>query len=611
METLAHRHPSPLPVGTKIGVYQLKKVLAANWFGPLYLAWNHHLGAHAVIEEYLPRSLSLRADDDISVLPHSPAQETDFRYGLDRFLEESEMLIGIEHPNVIRTDSALHSNGTLYRVTEHIDGRDLAGACGTAGATLEEHHIYPLGLQLLEALMRVHEKGYAHGALHPACILQRANGDAVLQGFAWGQIALAARMAKLPEVLPDSYAAPEQYDLPGPPHASADLYALGATLYRCVARRDPVPASQRSAARQRGAFDPQPKAALEPTLSKYSPALLQSIDSMLSLNNADRPQSAAVVHDALKQSASAPYAAAQGPRTSGDTQSDGRKPFSTRIRHRALTGVLVVAGLAALALWLRSPEETQPITAGLDESRQAGLESRSHEEMVRHTPPAEVPSKEGSPRDDSRPTGLAKNATRLGLPVGADRTTEANNAVAQPTPGNTRKRIQPLPRPQDSSATTTAIVSPSRQSPPLRTKNSSAPKEADDMLPSPMPHRSADAALGANTGREDPAIERHLTAAKECLAALRLTTPPGDNAYEHLQAVKALAPDHPKAKAGMEAIVTRYSWLIQKALTEGRRRRARVYLKRAKQVSPADPMLEELRQALGATKIHSPGKLVR
>ncbi|MGC1955871.1 MAG: protein kinase, partial [Gammaproteobacteria bacterium] len=283
METSAHVQPFPLPVGTQIGVYELKKVLAATWYGPIYLAWNHHLRAQAVIEEYLPRPLSRRAEDGLDVLPHSAEQAADFQYGLDRFMEESEMLIAIEHPNVIRTDSALPANGTLYRVMEYLEGRDFASACAAQEAAMKGHHLYRAALQLLEALMQVHEKGYVHGAVHPACILQSATGDVVLQGFAGSQLALAARLHIRPQVLRDGYAAPEQYDASGAPRAPADLYGLGATLYRCSAGCDPIPALQRIAARQNGAFDPQPKAALEPTLAKYSPVLLQSIDSMLSL----------------------------------------------------------------------------------------------------------------------------------------------------------------------------------------------------------------------------------------------------------------------------------------------------------------------------------------
>lgn len=613
METSAHLQPSPLPIGTQIGVYELKKVLAATWFGPLYLAWNHHLREHAVIEEYLPRPLSLRADDGLNVRPQSAAQEADFHYGLDRFLDESEMLIEIEHPHVIRTDSALHAHGTLYRVMEYLEGRDLASAGGDQDAAMEEHDLYPLALPLLEALMRVHEKGYVHGALHPSCILRSANGNVVLQNFAWSPLALAARLQILPEVLCDGYAAPEQYESPGPPHASADLYAMGATLYRCIAGRDPVPALQRIAARQSGALDPQPKAGLDPTLTKYSPALLQTIDSMLSLDSADRPQSAGVVHETLTQAASAMHTAAV-PKTDGGTPADDSRPSTGHLWRSGrwtLSGGLAVAALASAALWLRSPEETQPL-ATADESRQSRAEMHSSEQAVQHTPPAAARADEDFSGGDSPPTAPSANDAPMTDSAGTAQTNDAEKAESQPTPADLEQRIGPLAsRQHDSSAAAAATISPSQQSSSPETKNPSTQRQVKNVPPLLVPARPDDATADAKSERNNLAIDHHLAAAQEHLAALRLTTPPGDNAYEDFQAVEALAPDHPQAREGMKTIVNQYAWLIRKALAEGRLRRARIYLERAEQVSAADPMLEELRKALGEVEAYSPREPTR
>ena len=608
METLAHRHAFPLPAGTQIGVYQVKRVLTINWFGHRYLAWNHHLGAQVVIEEYFPRALSLRADGGPNVVVRSAQQEALFRYGLDRFLEESEMLIRIEHPNVVRTDSALHANGTFYRVMEHIDGHDLTAACGEEGATMGEHELYLLALQLLEALMPVHEMGYVHGALHPACILRKGNGDAVLQGFGWSQLALAARMQTLPEVLHDGYAAPEQYDCTDPPQASVDLYALGATLYRCIAGRDPVSALQRIAARQNGALEPQPTIALDPTWARYSPALLRNIDAMLSLDRGDRPQSVGEAHDALKQQTSAVHVA-EVQKGNSDKRSGGKWPSTKHLPRPALwalIGALAVAGLATVALSSRSPEETPRPSVTLDDSMQVASESPLGEKEVQHEPAAAVSSYQDLLRDNSLSTPASTNEP----PSDASPTTARTvgpNASPQSTPATAVTRRASLAGPGESTVPTAVIVSRSAQSSVPVPKDFSTPSKPDTK-PSPLisahPH---DGALFVNSGN-DLAIERHLAAAKEHLAALRLTTPPGDNAYVHFRAVKTLAGDHPKANEGLETIVRRYSWLIRKALVEGRLHRARIYLDRAERVSPSAPVLEELSQALDEAEAQPPGR---
>lgn len=615
METPAHLHPSPLPIGTRIGVYQLQKVLAANWFGPLYLAWNHHLGTHVIVEEYLPRPLSLRAEDGVNVLPESPAHEADFHYGVERFLEESEMLIGIEHPNVVRTDSVLHANGTLYRVMEHIAGRALTSVCGDQDAAIiEEHDFYSLALQLLEGLIPVHEKGYAHGALRPACIVQKADGTAVLQGFSWSQLALSARLQTLPEGLHDGYAAAEQYHASGPPQAYSDVYALGATLYRCLAQRDPIPAQQRIAARQSEGFDPQPKASLEPSLMHYAPALLRTIDSMLALEGANRPQTAGIVHDALKQVALSVPGDRMAKRTD-TTPSESREHSTSRVRSSArwlLAGGLVIAGLATVTLSLRTSEKTQPTSVASTESPPAHPERPSDEKIRQSKPPEAVPTNQGLSPEASPATAAAKNNGMTTLSAdAAARTAGVDQSVPEPGETKTKEKTEPSAGLRDSSTAPMTVVPPPHPSPSPAPKTPSAPSatsssEANDTASVPAPDGVDQTPSVTEADRDQQAIERHLAAAEAHLTTLQLTTPSGDNAYEHLQAVEALAPDHPKIREGFEAIVTRYGWLIEKALAEGQLRRARIYLKRAEQVSPAEPLLKELRQALRQAEVYPP-----
>lgn len=597
MESIVHQHPSPLPVGTRIGVYQLKEVVAAKWLGPRYLAWNHHVGAYAVIQEYLPRDLGLRADDGLNVVPRTAEQEADFQYGLDRFFEESEILIGIEHPGVVRTDCSLHAHGTLYRVMEHIDGRALAELCGDQSPHLEARDLYSLTLQLLEALMRVHEEGYIHGAVSPAAVVRKANGDAVLTEFAWGQLALAARLQTLPEVLVDGYAAPEQYDPLNPPHASVDLYALGATLYHCITRLAPVPAVQRRAAQQRGAPDPQPQISLDPTLTAYPPALLKSIDSMMSFDRVDRPPSAQAVHHAIKPPPIDRRATDKlGEKIRTPTQP---RPMSPSNRRRAtpwiLTAGLACAGLAAVAFSLRISETQQPPAAPLNESQPVDTIATTHEPALQHTEPGMVAFKPPTPSaSSSKP--LTSGQDTIAVAADTDPPAVSEEPAQQfPTSTEARPKVGTLASLEDSSA--------SLEDSSLATSEpSTEAQETTGTEAFVAPKGPQEEASAAEVVLNDPILDRHFNAVQEHIAALRLTTPPGANAYEHLQAVRALAPEHPKIDEAIEEIIGRYSWLIRKALTDGKLKQAQLYLERAERVSPTDPALEGLRLALGSAR---------
>ncbi len=94
------------------------------------------------------------------------------------------------------------------------------------------------------------------------------------------------------------------------------------------------------------------------------------------------------------------------------------------------------------------------------------------------------------------------------------------------------------------------------------------------------------------------AIEQHLAAAEESFNALRMMTPPGNNAYEHYQAVLAIDPNNAAANAGIQKMVDKYVGLAQNAVAGGNLSKARVFVDRAETLSPGTPKLANLRNML-------------
>ncbi|SES64758.1 hypothetical protein SAMN05216326_101119 [Nitrosomonas marina] len=100
------------------------------------------------------------------------------------------------------------------------------------------------------------------------------------------------------------------------------------------------------------------------------------------------------------------------------------------------------------------------------------------------------------------------------------------------------------------------------------------------------------------TGSAHTTITQHLAAAEAALKDLRMTTPPGNNAYEHYQAVLAVEPGNAEARAGIQKMVDMYIYFAEKAITDGEENTARVYLQRAEKLSPGSPRLKNLRNEL-------------
>jgi len=105
-------------------------------------------------------------------------------------------------------------------------------------------------------------------------------------------------------------------------------------------------------------------------------------------------------------------------------------------------------------------------------------------------------------------------------------------------------------------------------------------------------------AAAAQQALTDPAIEQHLAAAENAFNNLKMMTPPGDNAYEHYQAVLAIDPNNAAAQAGIQKMVDKYVGLAQNAVASGNPSKARVFVQRAETLSPGSPKLTNLRNML-------------
>ena len=118
------------------------------------------------------------------------------------------------------------------------------------------------------------------------------------------------------------YSGPENYDGSAHKTAATDIYALGATLYRCVAGEKPARAIDRMKAVMTGESDPLAPAA-RAARGPYSPELLAAIDACLRFSASERPQSAAALKTLL----------AENPATN-----DGKAAI---VRHVVLAGIAI------------------------------------------------------------------------------------------------------------------------------------------------------------------------------------------------------------------------------------------------------------------------------
>ncbi len=222
-----------LRAGTHLDEYQVREVLGQGGFGITYLADDTKLDRVVALKEYLPRDFAARTAGS-TVVPNSSADAADYRWGLERFLDEARTLARFDHPHLNKVHRFFEANGTAYLVLEYIDGQTLSLLL-TKYPTLPATHLQRIIREVLSGLVEVHQAGYIHRDIKPSNIMLRSDGSAVLLDFGAARQAVGQRSKSITSILTPGYAPLEQYDTKAEDVGPwSDLYALGMVAYRCV-----------------------------------------------------------------------------------------------------------------------------------------------------------------------------------------------------------------------------------------------------------------------------------------------------------------------------------------------------------------------------------------
>jgi serine/threonine protein kinase len=277
-----------LAPGTALLEYRIDGLLGVGGFGLTYLATDTNLNLKVAVKEYLPSDVAVR-DPDHSVHPSSAEGVDTFRWGKQRFLDESRTLASFRHPNIVRVMRFFEAFGTAYMVMEFVAGSPLPEWVKTR-RPLPQARIAALAAPILDGLDMVHGAGYLHRDIKPDNVYMREDDTPVLLDFG---SARQTAISELTAVLSPGWAPFEQYHTLGKQGPWSDLYALGGVLYWLCTGNKPLEAAARMRA------DPLPPAVATADRSVYSAEFLAAIDWALAPNEQDRPQSVAEFEGAL------------------------------------------------------------------------------------------------------------------------------------------------------------------------------------------------------------------------------------------------------------------------------------------------------------------------
>lgn len=240
---LAHH----LPPGTLLsdGRYLIGRALGNGGFGITYIGRDLTLGIRVAIKEYFPTGCATRtATVSHDVAYYSGVSKDSLALGRERFLEEARRLARQEKiAVVVGARTFFEENNTAYLVMEYVRGTTLAELAEQRGGRIAPDELLPLVRPLFPALTELHADGLIHRDISPDnLMLERGNIRLIDFGCARESAGGDHTMTSMLKV---GYAPIEQYGN-GEQGTWTDVYALCATLYRCLTGVRPPAAVDRT-----------------------------------------------------------------------------------------------------------------------------------------------------------------------------------------------------------------------------------------------------------------------------------------------------------------------------------------------------------------------------
>ena len=622
--------------GKQIAVYEIKETLGSSLSEITYRAWNEHLNTTVILKEFFPSDYVVRDEENQSVRENSKKDMAVFKFGLNNFIQQNEKLLGIQHSGVQNTHNVLKFNHTAYLAVEDEQGTLLSEQLEKSKSFTEEE-LRILLTSLLNALENIHEAGIVHGDIHPDNILIRKNGEPVLMNIAAARQDFAKHVKMLPFELHKGYASPEQYEKDN--HGtSVDLYGLGATLYRCVTKTDPVAARQRMSDLSENKSDPL-KIILDQKESGFSEGFLKTIDWMLHPDVKDRPQSVSEVLTELNKDNNLKAVDTEGSVKSKEQDRnhvDSESKESYIVWLGLFVGMISFVAVGLGLIWYLQKGEINWGANFPDQEKQISEVSVAQKSGAGNSNEAPVIQSSNQPKQEKQVLSKASDEVSVKLAekipvkrVPAKSTEQEVVSIQESGSGNSSKTpatqsvIEPKQEKQtfskepEKESVKLAEKTPVKEVPVKSTdqkevaskaedKSSSSEKQvktdlsSQDISPSeenPVvhvePEKKSEPIVEKKVLSKENLIKQHMAKAKEKFATLDLTTPSKENAHHYYMAVLKIDPGHKGAAEGLRRIVDRYILFVDTAIEKDQVDLAEVYLNRAKSVLPNSPYIKE------------------
>src|SRR5580698_9119257 len=152
-----------LPLGTRLGPFEILTPLGAGGMGEVYRAWDTRL----------ERTVAIK------VLPERLSQKPEQRQRLEN---EARAISKLAHPNICTLHDISHHEGRDFLVLELVQGVTLRQLL--AAGPVPTRKAIPIAVQVAEGLARAHGLGIVHRDLKPENLM--VSGETVVKILDFG-----------------------------------------------------------------------------------------------------------------------------------------------------------------------------------------------------------------------------------------------------------------------------------------------------------------------------------------------------------------------------------------------------------------------------------------
>ena len=235
-QTAVTPDPHHLIPGTKLrDRYTVGNVLGEGGFGITYVGWDSLFDRKVAIKEFYMAGYVSR------ISTYSPSVQVSmgnyaelFEKTRSRFLDEAKVLARFQSEDgIVGIQDFFQENNTAYIVMDFLDGETLKSYLKRSGK-LSWEQARTLMLPVLKSLSKVHAHHIIHRDISPDNIMLTRDGKVKLLDFGAARDYSGGEGKSLSVILKPGFAPEEQYRTKGHQGPWTDVYALCATMYRCL-----------------------------------------------------------------------------------------------------------------------------------------------------------------------------------------------------------------------------------------------------------------------------------------------------------------------------------------------------------------------------------------